>query len=86
MRKLDSMLSVISSAKTEDMHDYLAEKPTKKDFDPNIFLKILHNSSLEIKFINNLSINDSPKVIADKIALKEKQRISRCTFSNCFKR
>ena len=37
-----------SSAKTEDMHDYL--KPTKKDFDPNIYI-------LDVG-TNNLSTND----------------------------
>ena len=46
-----------SSAKTEDMHDYL--KPTKRDFNPNVF--ILHVGT------NNLSTNDSPEMIADKI-------------------
>ena len=46
-----------SSAKTEDMHDYL--KPTKRDFDPNIY--ILHVGT------NNLSINDSPEMTVDKI-------------------
>ena len=46
-----------SSAKTEDMHDYL--KPTKRGFNPNIF--ILHVGT------NNLSTNDSPAMIADKI-------------------
>ena len=46
-----------SSAKTEDMHDYL--KPTKRDFNPNIF--ILHVGT------NNLSTNDSPEMVADKI-------------------
>ena len=46
-----------SSAKTEDMHDYL--KPTKRDFNPNIF--ILHAGT------NNLSTNDSPEMIPDKI-------------------
>ena len=38
-----------SSAKTEDMHDYL--KPTKRDFDPNMF-------SFHVRK-NNLSTNDS---------------------------
>ena len=47
----------LSSAKTEDMHDY--SKPTKRDFDPNIY--ILHVSA------NNLSTNDSPKMIVYKI-------------------
>ena len=46
-----------SSAKTEDMHDCL--KPTKRDFNRNIF--ILHVGT------NNLSTNDSPEMIADKI-------------------
>ena len=46
-----------SSAKTEGMHDYL--KPTKRDFDPNIY--ILHVGT------NNLSTNDSPEMIVDKI-------------------
>ena len=46
-----------SSAKTEDMHDYL--KPTKTDFNSNIF--ILHVGT------NNLSTNHSPEMIADKI-------------------
>ena len=46
-----------SSAKTEDMHDYL--KPTKRYFNPNIF--ILHAGT------NNLSTNDSPEMIPDKI-------------------
>ena len=39
------------------MHDYL--KPTKRDFNPNIF--ILHVGT------NNLPTNDSPEMIADKI-------------------
>ena len=39
------------------MHDYL--KPTQRDFNPNIF--ILHVGT------NNLSTNDSPEMIADKI-------------------
>ena len=39
------------------MHDYL--KPTKRDFDRNIF--ILHDGT------NNLSTNNSPEMIADKI-------------------
>ena len=47
-----------SSAKTEDMHDYL--KPTKRDFNPNIF--ILHVGT------NNLSTNDSPEMVADKMS------------------
>ena len=51
-----------SSAKTEDMHDYL--KPTKRDFDPNIY--ILHVGT------NNLPTNDSPKMIMDKIVKKAK--------------
>ena len=38
------------------MHDYL--KPTKKDFDPNIFI---HHFGT-----NNLSTSDSPEMIADK--------------------
>ena len=46
------------SPKTEDMYDYL--KPSKRDFGPNIF--ILHVCT------NNLSTNDSPEMIADKIA------------------
>ena len=45
------------SAKTEGMQHYL--KPTKRDFDPNIF--ILHVGT------NNLSTNDLPEMIADKI-------------------
>ena len=40
------------------MHDYL--KPIKRDFNPNIF--ILHVGT------NNLSTNDSPEMIADKIS------------------
>ena len=40
------------------MHDYL--KPTKRDFDPNIY--ILHVGT------NKLSTNDSPEMIVDKIA------------------
>ena len=39
------------------MHDYL--KPTKRDFDRNIF--ILHAGT------NNLSTNNSPEMIANKI-------------------
>ena len=39
------------------MHNYL--KPTKRDFDRNIF--ILHDGT------NNLSTNNSPEMIADKI-------------------
>ena len=47
-----------SSAKTEDMHDYL--KPTKRDFDPNIYI-------LDVG-TNNLSTNDSPEMIVDKLS------------------
>ena len=46
-----------SSAKTEDMQDYL--KPSKRNFDPNIY--VLHVGT------NNLSTNDSPEMIMDKI-------------------
>ena len=56
-KKFIAKVRPFSSAKTEDMHDYL--KPTKRDFDPNIY--ILHVG------INNLSINDSPEMTVDKI-------------------
>ena len=35
------------SAKPEDMHDYL--KPTKRDFDPNIFIPLLGTNNLHTK-------------------------------------
>ena len=68
-----------ASAKTGDMHDYL--KSTKKDFDRSIF--ILHVGT------NNLSTNDSCKMIADKIfetaksLNKENDKV--ILFSDCIK-
>ena len=41
------------------MHEYL--KPTKRDFDSNVQTFILHVGT------KNLSSNDSPEMIADKI-------------------
>lgn len=46
-----------SSAKTENIQDYLMHD--KRDFDPSIF--IIHVDT------NNLSTNDSPEMIADKV-------------------
>ena len=66
-----------SSAKTEDMHDYI--RPTKRDFDPNIF--ILHVCK------NNLYTNDSPKIIVDKIvetAESLKQRVITLHFQRLY--
>lgn len=39
-----------SSAKTEDMHDFL--KPTKRDFDPNIFILHVGTNNLYLQMIH----------------------------------
>ena len=51
------------SAKPEDMHDYL--QPTKRDFDPNIFIPLLGTNNLHTKWFKKWQ--NSPEMIADKI-------------------
>ena len=51
------------STKPEDMHDYL--QPTKRDFDPNIFILLLDTNNLYTKWFKKWQ--NSPEMTADKI-------------------